>query len=397
MNGSQSSASTSSKGINDVKKNLQILSTDINHNPDMYSPITKLQKLLYGFWVIGGEYAFNKLDNLIDSFDESDYEENTVKNKIIKKLIPILKAFSKIATKIYTLSSLFNFVIFLYTGKYSTLLLRLLHIRIVPSTINSQTTRNMNINFEFQNRQLVWNTFTEFLVFILPILNIGKLQKRIVKNFKKGMQLIKPMDVLQNNQEANKGPFSYLPLKTCAIAYEAAELASAGRSEQGGHSSSFANTDVTNPYITDCGHIYSYVSIAAKLEDSKDDEDGWTCLRCGRGVKSARPYIDINSHAIVCKVDNRPQEGIQPVGKANEAFMYTQEHKGTFRDGVSPGSIGATEAAVAGGLSSREEENDEDLEEDAHSVSSFSSRSDSEDALDYSDDDVGGGFEYDDF
>lgn len=59
---------------------------------------------------------------------------------------------------------------------------------------------------------------------------------------------------------------------------------------------------ITNPYITNCGHLYCYYCIINKLDDynelnggvlvDKVSDDGthWNCLRCGKPVLFCKPY-----------------------------------------------------------------------------------------------------------
>jgi len=53
-----------------------------------------------------------------------------------------------------------NFIIFLYDGKYVNLANRLLGLRLVH-----QASRARSVSFDFMNRQLLWNGFTEFMFF----------------------------------------------------------------------------------------------------------------------------------------------------------------------------------------------------------------------------------------
>jgi len=61
-----------------------------------------------------------------------------------------------------------NFILFLYDGKYVTPANRLLGLRLVY-----QATRARSVSFEFMNRQLLWNGFTEFMFFLMPMINVG--------------------------------------------------------------------------------------------------------------------------------------------------------------------------------------------------------------------------------
>lgn len=75
----------------------------------------------------------------------------------------------------YRLAALLNFLAFLRTGKYRSLLERLLRARLVygnPSAARA-------ISFEYLNRQLVWSELSELLLFLLPLLDVAALKRAV--------------------------------------------------------------------------------------------------------------------------------------------------------------------------------------------------------------------------
>ena len=149
------------------------------------------------------------------------------------------------------------------------------------------------VSFEYLNRQLVWHAFTEFLLFLLPLVGISRWKKWIARAWQKAKKLARPAD--GQADEEKEGELAFLPERTCTVCYKdqnpttAAEnevLAVAGAS--GGVVRS-AQTDITNPYETiPCGCLYCYVCIARKLEG--EEGEGWICLRCGELVKECKPW-----------------------------------------------------------------------------------------------------------
>lgn len=229
-------------------------------NSKSNKPVSTVQKLGYGSLVVGGAYLWSKLQDYLTNYSESEHDTG------LRKLVDTLST-------AWSVSSLLNFVLFLYSGKYSTLILRLLRIRLAPIT----RTVIRNVNFEFQNRQLVWNAFTEFLLFILPLLNIRKIKRTLLKYFSSPTSL--------SNSSAE---LTFLPQKTCAICYK----------ENTNTSANTTSNDVTNPYRTgECGHIYCYICLQSKLVESEGE--GWNCLRCSTLVKSLSPYRDIDLRAVL--------------------------------------------------------------------------------------------------
>lgn len=253
-------------------------------------PLGRSQKLGYALLVVGGDYIWSKLESYIYSahYNSQDGESRTFR---------ILRNFSKLLSQIWSASSLFNFLLFLYTGKYSTLILRLLKVRLVPAS--RSLTRQ--VNYEFQNRQLVWNAFTEFLLIIVPLVNMAKLKRRFTK--------VLSLTISSSDGEGKaQGELHFLPEKTCAICY-----ATQSQSQGGSH-----YTGVTNPYkTTECGHIYCYVCITTKILES--DGEGWNCLRCNELVKSAEPYVDVNPDAI--KISPEAFKEVEPVSEVKPVAL----------------------------------------------------------------------------
>lgn len=133
------------------------------------------------------------------------------------------------------------------------------------------------VSFEYLNRQLVWHAFTEFLLFILPLIRVSRWRRWWARFLRK----------IRGSPEASgesSGELSFLPEKTCAICYKETD----GNAEAGATGGGKA-TDIVNPYeAVGCGHIYCYVCIAGKIE--LEEGDGWVCLRCGYLVKRCRPW-----------------------------------------------------------------------------------------------------------
>ncbi|TDL29403.1 hypothetical protein BD410DRAFT_817531 [Rickenella mellea] len=209
------------------------------------------------------------------------------------------------AESTHALFGLASFLIFLWNGKYRTLADRLLQMRLVPS--GRLTSRE--VSYEFMNRQMVWHAFTEFLLFILPLVNARVVRRRLSKLGSK----IKSWTTLfadsadtphtPGDLALPKGNYFSLPEDQCAICAENASytLANISNTPYSGvlldgpsTSASAASPDdeapqyaITTPYQTSCGHTYCYYCLADRLIRAADDgEDGWECLRCTALVRS---------------------------------------------------------------------------------------------------------------
>lgn len=237
-------------------------------------PLSKRQKLSYGVVVVGGSYLWKKFETYLALRDEpGDIDENDTQArgvKVLRKVVDLLNL-------LWDVSTLANFVLFLYSGRYSTLVLRLLQMRFVP--VSRSFSRQ--VNFEFQNRQLVWNALTEFLLFTLPLINLPKIKRRI-----SNLLRTKP------SATTDGGELSFLPKKVCPICYKTDTGETANTS-----------TTVTNPYQGECGHVYCYVCLQTKLLE--DPESGWPCLICTKVIKKAAPYIDIDTSSIIASGTER--------------------------------------------------------------------------------------------
>ena len=168
---------------------------------------------------------------------------------------------------------------------------RILRLRLAPPI--SQVRRE--VNFEYLNRQLVWHAFTEFLLFLFPLVGISRWRRFLSRSWRKVKALIRNKSVPGENDSLPKGELGFLPERTCAICYKglhpnvSSEVEIMAVTARTGGLITSAQTDITNPYQTiPCGCIYCYVCIATSLE--AEDGMGWTCLRCGELVKACRPW-----------------------------------------------------------------------------------------------------------
>lgn len=253
------------------------------------APATKLQRLSYGLLTVGGRYGWSRWEEYLSSV-ENGYDEPST-------LIQRLSRATTLLSTSHNIAAFVSFLVFLYNGKYRTLTDRLLRMRLVPSS--NQTSRE--VSFEFLNRQLVWHAFTEFLLFLLPLVGISRWKRWIARAWKKTKAVFKNVTTSngaegEDPEDANQdGELHFLPERTCAICYQDQNPAG-GQSEQevisaGANTGIVGNasTDITNPYETvECGCIYCYMCLARRIE--AEEGEGWVCLRCGEIVKECRPW-----------------------------------------------------------------------------------------------------------
>lgn len=253
---------------------------------------TNWQRALYGLITVTGRYGWTRWEERLSSLD-TGYDEPS----------PLIQRLSRLTTFLGTshnIAAFISFLVFLYNGRYRTLTDRLLRLRLVPSS--NQTSRE--VSFEWLNRQLVWHAFTEFLLFLLPLVGISRWRKWIARAWKKTKSTTARLwqgantNLDDEDEDLQKGELAFLPERTCAICYQD-QNPTGGQSEQEVISSTSvgantgiigsANTDITNPYQADpCGCIYCFVCLAQRIE--AEEGEGWICLRCGEVVKECRPW-----------------------------------------------------------------------------------------------------------
>lgn len=259
--------------------------------------------LLLGAIVSG--FLLKKLESYLYSSEDKSVANprkiiDSVKNFIYKHRFTVL---SKV-NDTFKVLNLANFVLFLISGRYPTLLHRVLGISLTPIVSDLLKFNGDNVNFEFQNRQLVWNVMTEFLVFILPLLQLKKMRKmahKMLYPYKK--------DSAEFNREAGtipvETPYSHLPLSQCAICHHNAQ--------KDGKKSTDTYCLVTNPYVTNCGHVFCYVCLATTFNSIENgDDDSEPCLRCGMKLtwfeEYGRKEEDIDTDAIMVTYEDVDEE-----------------------------------------------------------------------------------------
>ncbi|KAG1755553.1 Pex12 amino terminal region-domain-containing protein [Suillus lakei] len=199
--------------------------------------------------------------------------------------------------------SLLNFVAFLWNGR--TIIDRFLAMRLEPS----QALLKRDVSYEFMNRQMVWHAFTEFLLFLLPLINPRSMVRRLTSTLSSILPAPSPT---QKIRTPKRGKYYALPLDQCAICAENAAL-NVNLGDAAGALASYTPAfpispdndagenniegdgeppyPITTPYLASCGHTYCYACLAERMLRAADDGScGWTCLRCAEEVRSADRY-----------------------------------------------------------------------------------------------------------
>ena len=251
--------------------------TDARRGESVLVPPSKWQKSLYGLVTVGGKYMWAKWENWLLDHDDG-YDQPSPRIQRLSRL-------TSTASTVHAAAAFVSFLAFLLHGRYRTLLDRILRMRLAPPT--SQVSRE--VSFEYLNRQLVWHAFTEFLLFVLPLVGINRWRRWLSRTWRKTKDIINTGG--EDTGGEKKGELAFLPERTCGICYQdqnsattEAEILAASSGVAGS-----AQTDITNPYETiPCGCVYCFVCLATRIE--REEGEGWACLRCGELVKECKPW-----------------------------------------------------------------------------------------------------------
>ncbi|KAI8337135.1 Pex12 amino terminal region-domain-containing protein [Chlamydoabsidia padenii] len=112
------------------------------------APLTKTQKIVYGVLTVGGQYTWTRTNRYITEKGWGELDESDIRNKFYRVL--------QSGEKYWKAFSVINFLVFLYNGRYRTLIDRFLSMRLVYA----KKSLNRQVSFEFLNRQMVWHAFT---------------------------------------------------------------------------------------------------------------------------------------------------------------------------------------------------------------------------------------------
>ncbi|XP_060631495.2 peroxisome biogenesis factor 2 [Anolis sagrei] len=200
---------------------------------EKYQTLSKQQKWWYLICTVGGKWLEERCYDLfsyrpLESFQKTKY--------IINLVVGLLK-----------LGELLNFLVFIQKGKFATLTERILRIRSVfckPQGIRQ-------IGFDYMNRELLWHGFAEFLIFLLPLINMQKLRLRISSW---------SLPVTGHIKNENSSMICYKECSQCG-------------------------EWPTMPHTIGCSHVFCYYCVKSNyLHDMY-----FTCPKCGTEMQDLQP------------------------------------------------------------------------------------------------------------
>lgn len=173
-----------------------------------------------------------------------------------EKLIQVLETAARWGDISITAGSLINLLLFLHSGYYPNLLYRLFGIQM---SYSSPKGRQRQVGYTHMTRELIWHSFIELLVFVLPLINYHYLKRLVLKILMLGSTgpKLKP----------SAGNTVSLTLNsTCAVCSKRPIL----------------------PHHMDCVHVFCYFCLQANILA----DPNFACPECGNrasGMVSAKP------------------------------------------------------------------------------------------------------------
>lgn len=139
-----------------------------------------------------------------------------------------------------------HYILYLFDGKYLYISHRILGIK----ASYKDALKSRLLNSEFITRQVVWQGFTDFAVFIAPFINWIKLR----------------------NWTRNSNKYQNISNDTCALCME----------------NGYKSVKITNPFKTNCNHCYCYYCVKSEIMA----DSSWLCLICKSRVTSIKPMLE---------------------------------------------------------------------------------------------------------
>ncbi|XP_041378526.1 peroxisome biogenesis factor 2-like [Gigantopelta aegis] len=188
------------------------------------------KKILYAALLIGCPWLKERSGDLIR------LTKLTVWRDVIEKALRWTESGLKVA-------ALLNFLLFLRHGGYQLIVERLLGIQ----SMHSERQRLRQLGFEYLTRELLWHGFSEFLLFILPLVNVQQMKNVFLR-----------WTVGRSHQAPVLSQRSAVDLTTCAVC---------------------GDWPVTPQHIG-CPHVFCYYCIQSNFKC----DSSFVCPQCGHGI-----------------------------------------------------------------------------------------------------------------
>eukprot|EP00929_Paragymnodinium_shiwhaense_P106718 TRINITY_DN72301_c0_g1_i1.p1 TRINITY_DN72301_c0_g1~~TRINITY_DN72301_c0_g1_i1.p1 ORF type:complete len:325 (-),score=39.84 TRINITY_DN72301_c0_g1_i1:146-1120(-) len=152
------------------------------------------------------------------------------------------------ASAIISVCSAMNFLLFLRHGIFAGVAERLLAVRLV----HIDPMAHRQVAFEYMNRIMLWNGISEFALTVAPLINLGKIWRRLTK-------LMLPVA----SANGGEGRCDDVDAVGCALC---------------------GTTPCCVPMRADCGHLFCYFCLASEQMEQHPNEV--VCPRCSSSIES---------------------------------------------------------------------------------------------------------------
>lgn len=178
-----------------------------------------------------------------DHFMEDDHSSLMMWNRIVHLL--------EIS---YRLICVLNFFVFLYDGRYRSVVDRMLGMRVVYA----RPFMTRNISFDFLSRELVWSGFLELLLFLVQVVDVHGLWR----------SLLGPT-LSQDHIHNRNGPLHRSSSNDAegGINKKVSAEGSMNMLAEGPVLCGFCQEEISVPYRTNCNHIYCYYCLKQRLRE----------------------------------------------------------------------------------------------------------------------------------
>ncbi|EME29077.1 peroxisomal membrane protein peroxin-2 isoform 1 [Galdieria sulphuraria] len=178
--------------------------------------------------------------------------------------ISLLSRCCYLGERVYRIACLVNFILFLYDGTYVSLVERIVGARLVYRDLSA----TRMVSFEFLNRQLVWEEFTELLLFLWPLFS-SNVVKQLFRDII-GKRLL-------HRETRQDIPADACPICRCV--------------------------PPKMPHLArPCGHAYCYYCLSWAMQSF-----GYCCERCGdtvRGISRVGPVAHTSPTLVHAKLQS---------------------------------------------------------------------------------------------
>ncbi|XP_017283888.1 peroxisome biogenesis factor 2 [Kryptolebias marmoratus] len=142
-----------------------------------YRPLSSRQKLGLAILTAGPSWLQERSHRLLPclglslrgAFSEGD---DSLLQQGLHNALTLVSGFTKLA-------SLINFLVFLRNGRHPVLAERITGAQAVFSKPNVVR----DVTYQYMNRELLWHGFADFLIFLLPLINIRKIKATVFSLF----------------------------------------------------------------------------------------------------------------------------------------------------------------------------------------------------------------------